>query len=248
MINLDRSLDRLAHMTAEFARIGVPFERVRAVDAAEVTRNPNLTAAETACFLSHRKCWQVIVDGADQFGAVFEDDIKFSKDAGRMLARASWVPSDADIVKLETFLSPIRIKPREIPVGGGHSVFRLVGQHLGAAGYLVSKQTAQRLLQQTKRLRTPIDAALFNPNRMTCSRHTIYQLSPALCVQTDLISEHDAFPTMVQAGPIARGWLHNKILGQFSRTYAHFRSRSFFGTKKINVAFQEYRTSIRPKP
>lgn len=32
LINLDRSTDRLAHMTAEFARLGVVFERMAAID------------------------------------------------------------------------------------------------------------------------------------------------------------------------------------------------------------------------
>lgn len=39
VINLDRSPDRLAHITAEFARIGITFERIAGTDARE---HPNL--------------------------------------------------------------------------------------------------------------------------------------------------------------------------------------------------------------
>lgn len=109
VINLDRSGDRLAHITSEFAKIDVPFERVPAIDVHAVIRASKLTNAETACFLSHRRCWQIIADGADQFGAIFEDDVVFSDEAGSLLADISWVPRDADIVKLETFFVAVRL-------------------------------------------------------------------------------------------------------------------------------------------
>ncbi|TIU13190.1 MAG: glycosyltransferase family 25 protein, partial [Mesorhizobium sp.] len=69
VINLDRSRDRLAHMTAEFASLGVQFERVAAIDAQDrpdLARMPlrvkrksslRLADAEIACLLSHKACW-----------------------------------------------------------------------------------------------------------------------------------------------------------------------------------------------
>ena len=99
VINLDRSQDRLAHMTSEFARIGIEFERVAAVDAQSrsdlqetpmqlnpLTQLP-LTNAEIACFLSHKACWAKIADGDDAYGVVFEDDIVFSGQCRRDACR-----------------------------------------------------------------------------------------------------------------------------------------------------------------
>ncbi|TPM24261.1 glycosyltransferase family 25 protein [Mesorhizobium sp. B2-3-5] len=101
--DLDRSVDRLTGVTAEFSRIGIQFERVAGVDAATGAPfiAPPLTEAEVCCFLSHRRCWQIIVDGPDQYGAVFEDDVVFSHDAGSLLADDIWIPRGADVVKLE---------------------------------------------------------------------------------------------------------------------------------------------------
>ncbi|RVA48701.1 MULTISPECIES: glycosyltransferase family 25 protein, partial [unclassified Mesorhizobium] len=72
VINLDRSPDRLAHVTAEFAKVGVSFDRVPAVDALHrpefAATSPSLTPTEAACLMSHKVCWTIIADGEDAFG------------------------------------------------------------------------------------------------------------------------------------------------------------------------------------
>jgi len=94
VINLDRSRDRLAHVTAEFARIGVAFERVAAIDArdrpdlAEMPQGKKqlrMADGEIACLLSHKRCWSMIAAGEDAYGAIFEDDVVFADNAGALL-------------------------------------------------------------------------------------------------------------------------------------------------------------------
>ncbi|MGX7876464.1 glycosyltransferase family 25 protein [Mesorhizobium sp. ORM6] len=103
VINLDRSPDRLAHMTAEFARIGIGFERVAAIDARQhpglmlQPQHPlyavrRLSGSEIACLHSHRACWTIIAQDEAPYGAVFEDDMVFSARAGALLADTSWIP------------------------------------------------------------------------------------------------------------------------------------------------------------
>ncbi|WP_348625593.1 glycosyltransferase family 25 protein [Mesorhizobium sp. L2C084A000] len=89
VINLDRSPDRLARVTAEFARIGVPFERVQAIDARDrpdldqLPQNVGyrnrlpLTDGEIACLLSHRACWAAIAQGLQPrvFGFARRDNL-----------------------------------------------------------------------------------------------------------------------------------------------------------------------------
>ena len=195
VINLDRSRDRLAHLTSEFARIGIEFERVAAVDAQSrsdlqetpmqlnpLTQLP-LTNAEIACFLSHKACWAKIADGVDAYGVVFEDDVVFSDNAGAMLADASWIPADAEIVKLETFFRKTRLAWRRSPAGDGFSTSRLLGAHVGAAGYILSRPAARDLIDGTAELGSPVDQVLFNPRFAPSPGKTIYQLVPALCAQ-----------------------------------------------------------------
>ena len=202
VINLDRSADRLAHVTSEFAKIGVAFERVSAVDASTgspIRASPHLTKSQIACSLSHRKCWQIIADGADQYGAVFEDDAIFSSDAGRLLFDYSWVPVDADIVKLETLFEKTRIGSRQIEIGNGYAVARLFGSHSGTAGYLISKSAARKLLHHTKRrIHGTADHFLFDPTSLTCILSRNYQLTPAICAQAHRLHQEDPLPTLIQ--------------------------------------------------
>ncbi|MGY2997428.1 MULTISPECIES: glycosyltransferase family 25 protein [Mesorhizobium] len=241
VINLDSSRDRLAHMTEQFARIGVAFERVPAIekpDGSRVTLQ-RLTGAEICCFHSHRHCWQIIADGTDRYGAVFEDDIIFSSDAGPLLADDGWVPRDADLVKLETYFVPVRLGRKRTPIGNGYSVVRLVGQHVGAAGYVISKEAARTLLKRTKRIRGAVDDALFSPTLMTCARNTIYQLMSAPCAQAKFLGG-DSPETLIQFDVPERQWqLLEKVRTEASRAYAHLRNRTFFGTDKVDaVAFR----------
>ncbi|WP_348645467.1 glycosyltransferase family 25 protein [Mesorhizobium sp. WSM4303] len=196
VINLDRSRDRLAHVSAEFARIGVAFERVTAVDArdrpdlAEMPqRKKHLRMAdgEIACLLSHRQCWSMIAAGDDAYGAIFEDDIVFADKAGPLLAGAGWIPADADIVKLETFFNRTVISRKGVACGHGFSASRLHAVHIGTAGYIVSRQAARDLIEATNEIAIPVDHLVFNPRFATSSRDVIYQLVPALCLQAQFL-------------------------------------------------------------
>jgi glycosyl transferase family 25 len=194
VINLDRSPDRLAHVAAEFARIGIAFERIAAIDAREhpdLMLQPQhakyairrLSPSEIACMHSHRACWAVIAHDEAPYGAVFEDDIVFSANAGALLADGGWIPADADTVKLETFFSKTMIQRKRTAVGHGFSVFRLRRSHMGTGGYILSRQMARDLLDATARANAAADDILFNPEFPTSGEKTIYQLVPALCAQ-----------------------------------------------------------------
>lgn len=245
VINLDRSTDRLAHVTAEFAKIGIHFDRAAAFEADAVNPEWQLTRQEVACFQSHRQCWQIIADGTDPYGAIFEDDVVFSADAGNLLIDDGWIPRGADVVKLETYFVGVRIAHKQEPVRNGYSVTRLVGRHLGSAGYIVSREAAQRLLKGTTRLKGTVDYALFSPTLMTCSRNTIYQLMPALCVQSNLVPGSADLPTLIQFRRQNRQMpaIH-RSLGEACRVFAHLRNGSLFRSDKIDfVPFRDCRSN-----
>ncbi|MFA6155502.1 glycosyltransferase family 25 protein [Mesorhizobium sp.] len=206
VINLDRSPDRLAHVTAEFSRIGIPFVRVAATDARELPDlmlEPNhsmngvrrLSRSEIACTHSHRACWSIIAQDDAPYGAIFEDDIVFSARAGAVLAETGWIPADADVVKLETFFSKIMVHRKRRAVGNGFSAFRLHKRHMGTAGYILSRQAARDLLEATVQATAPADELVFNPAFATSASKTIYQLIPALCAQDQFIG--DRLPSLL---------------------------------------------------
>ncbi|WP_352604345.1 glycosyltransferase family 25 protein [Mesorhizobium sp. M0488] len=203
VINLDRSPARLAHMTAEFSRIGVTFDRVAAVDGLSspeiADMSANLSLSEIACFLSHKACWQIIAKGDDAYCAIFEDDAVLTETAGRLLASEGWIPNGADIIKMETVFRKAVIAMKQVFVGHGYVLHRLHGLHSGSAGYIVSRQAARDLVEATQNNELPIDDVIFNQALATSSSKVIYQLSPALCTQASYLRDKAAeFPSEIE--------------------------------------------------
>lgn len=206
VINLDRSADRLTHIAAEFARIGITFERVAAIDARshpELEQQPQhpmyearrLLGTEIACLHSHRACWSILAQDEARYGAIFEDDVVFSADAGPLLSESGWIPADADIVKLETYFRRTLIHRRGISAGHGFSAFRLYKNHPGTGGYIISKEAARDLLEATEKINVTADDLIFTPAFPTSSSKTIYQLVPALCAQDQFVG--DRLPSLL---------------------------------------------------
>jgi len=91
VINLERSPDRLAHLRQQFAKFGLDFTRIEAVDAWHLSaaqrqdvqsRNiwtQELTGGEIACFLSHAKALEKFIADNLPYGVIFEDDVILGK-------------------------------------------------------------------------------------------------------------------------------------------------------------------------
>ena len=196
-INLDRRPDRLAHMTAEFARAGIPFERIPAVDgqdpevAATAARlplsslsNKRISTGAYGCMQSHRAAWRQLIASGDRWGMIFEDDLVLAPDLALHL-HDGWVPKDADIVKLETFRIRLHISREHQDIGGGRRVARLLSSHIGAGAYLTNAETAQLLLAETVVCGDPVDELMFNEQLPFFSKVRIYQMFPAPAIQGD---------------------------------------------------------------
>ena len=198
-INLDRRPDRLAHMTAEFQRAGLPFVRIAAVDAQDpkvaaaalsappsVREGARISPGAYACLQSHRLAWRRMLDDGQSHGAFFEDDVLMAPDLG-FLAREDWVPPDADVVKLETFRVRVQLSRRRQLAAPGWDLARMMSAQIGAAAYILCAETARRLLALTENLGEPVDQLIFNPAYGFAGQAVIYQMVPAPAVQGDHI-------------------------------------------------------------
>lgn len=184
----------MSYIKSLFNKHGLNFQRVSAIDRLDFTndnaaqyknilKNNTMKLGELACFLSHKKCWQKIVDNNLTLGAIFEDDIHLSSDAKKFLSDESWVPQNADIIKLETFVTKTKIDKKCFCKLGKRSLHRLRDKHAGAAGYIVTNAGAKKLLQFSKTPTWSVDQFMFNPTEDSFSQLVIYQITPALCVQ-----------------------------------------------------------------
>lgn len=200
VINLDRSKDRLEHVTTVFSKVGLSFDRVSAVDGRALpdeefkrltsVRNwpLELTRTEVGCFLSHRECLRLIAEGDDHFGAIFEDDIILSPKAALFLENWDWIPEGVDIVKIDTAEIDCLIGPVSAKLSAGYRLAPLISKHYCAGGYIVSKDCARRLYELTEYATAPIDEIYFNPDCGVLQTLDVQQMFPAPVIQAGLVS------------------------------------------------------------
>lgn len=190
VINLDRATERLVHMNATFRSRNLDFTRIAAVDAKllqqmEIARwcsgDAKLGLAELACFQSHRKCWQRVIELGLSHAAIFEDDVLLGTDAIAILKSSVWIPPHVDMIKLETNARPTIVEKTSTCRVADRSIKRLCGAHFNTGAYIVSRNGAQILLAASRQVDRPVDLFLFDEEGL--ARLPIYQLVPALCIQ-----------------------------------------------------------------
>ncbi|MFT5342594.1 MAG: glycosyl transferase family 25 [Paracoccaceae bacterium] len=118
-----------------------------------------LGPGEVGCFLSHRACWQRIIDSGQDYGLIAEDDLAFDP--------VNWVEA-MDLIEAQAnadMFIRLPAKPSETPVqvvgqNGSARLFlpRVIG--LNSVCQVVGRNAAQRLLAASETLDRPLDAFL----------------------------------------------------------------------------------------
>ncbi|EEZ33492.1 lipooligosaccharide biosynthesis protein lic2B [Brucella sp. NF 2653] len=256
LINLDRSSDRLEHMTSQFAKLGADFVKIPAVDGREMppealkavtaTERPwaaPLTPTEIGCFLSHRRCLEAIARNDDPYAVVVEDDVIFADDAGKLLLHSEWVPHDADIVKIETQGKKVLIGKPIACASTRYSVARLYSVHILAAGYIVSRDAARRIVAEMEKVSAPIDHFLFNAPYGVFNQLSVYQCTPALCKQAGLTSTLQSERSQLYQKPPFVG----RVLREIKRTFKRAGIGSWGIWVNLATTRQWVRIPFRPE-
>lgn len=173
VIHLERAEQRRPQALALAAQLPLPTELLSAVDGRQMSDDAiravtipglhepaypfALRPAETACFLSHRKAWQAILDDGCEAGLIVEDDV------------AEAAPEFKSVI--ETVLSTIaadefiRFPFRERGEGGvvarRHGGVTLLEPWMPGLGMLmqvVGREAARRLLDATRQFDRPVDS------------------------------------------------------------------------------------------
>jgi glycosyl transferase family 25 len=235
LINLARRPDRLQAMTAQLSNLGLPVQVVPAVDAMKVSddqANRRFAAngplgpipkGDKCCTLSHMRAWEMFLASGDSLALVLEDDVAIDSDAIRLLQDLSWIGPSVGLVKIEHYgpESQRVLVDELVDVGCGRQVGRLLSRHTGAAAYIISRQTAQKVLSWPKRWTLPVDHMLFNPNNSPLAATLRpYQLTPAIARQTEAIggaTDIDHWRAELRNG----GWAH--LRREMVRAYYELR-------------------------
>jgi len=180
VINLLRRPERLQAVAGQLDALNLVWHRIDAVDGLDgIPRDcgvrfgrtvlyGELSPAEQACVLSHRKAWQTFLD-SDQAQAIFlEDDVALGDEFARLAIQGLQMPEFAAPVKIETSATRRKDvillgKPFPEAKRAGWAVHRLHSSSLGSAGYVLSREAAAAMLRRTRRIRRAVDVILFDP-------------------------------------------------------------------------------------
>ena len=196
VINLARSRERRNAMEHGLDRAGVAASFARAVDGREfgekchawIARTP-LSVGEAALTLSHRKIWRALLASADTHAIVLEDDVRLGEGFAELVQR-DWSRFDFDIVKIETMFDKVWLSRRGETLGA-RALYRLGGEHHGAAGYVISREGARRALAASRAFKLPIDVVILGRGAIERGAIRAWQLWPAAVVQEHLAPNAD---------------------------------------------------------
>lgn len=209
VISLTTASERRAHIAQELGKQSIPFNFFDAITPTQVKDlatkfqinidNANLTQGELACLFSHICLWQKAIDENLDYIAIFEDDIYLGECADKFLLNSDWIPSECGLIKLEMFDKYAKMSLTPLLKYENRVLRQLKEIHLGAAGYILSKEMCLFLMDFSKNYPQGIvasDHILFED--CLKSRQDIYQLVPALCAQSDRIKIHNVFSSSLE--------------------------------------------------
>ena len=118
LINLDSRSDRLEKMTSRLGNLS--FTRIAAINGQNLKEQDiispitkyKMAKNEIACILSHRLVWEKIVAENIPYACILEDDVVLSDSFSDFIKNSNWLPSNFDVIKIETYLSRIFLSRR----------------------------------------------------------------------------------------------------------------------------------------
>lgn len=173
VVNLDRSPERWARISAEAAALGADLRRVPGVDGKAVPRAEWIDVDEAAfgarhgrtilpgeygCWRSHLRALEALEASGAPFGIILEDDVALSAEglAGAQALADSGFPFDA--VKLMS--NRVKGFLPKFSAAGHDAGLTLHGPQGAASAYLVSHEGAGRLRKRLAAMTLPYDVAL----------------------------------------------------------------------------------------
>jgi glycosyl transferase family 25 len=171
IIHLERAIQRKPQVQKLTETLPYKVSVIAAVDGSQPSHamsesyKPNLLRprypfslrqAEIATFLSHRKCWQRIVDEGLKAALVIEDDVEIIQTEFLAAIEIAMQKIErGDLIRLPVKL---REKPQVIVSSNNHiSLFKSRAIGLGMVAQIVTYDAAKRLLERTKRFDRPVD-------------------------------------------------------------------------------------------
>ena len=190
LINLAKSTDRLDFQKHQLDRLQIPMHRLSAVQCDDFTSEEyenlangwqrKLRKTEVACFLSHQKAWQLVLE-TNKPWLILEDDALLSIKTPEILHILTEKYQDLDYVNLETRYRRKWIGKKNVKLVAEYQLRRLYQDRNGSAAYLLFPSGAKKLLTRAKKSAPALaDAFLGQAYELNA-----WQIYPAAAIQMD---------------------------------------------------------------
>ena len=173
VINLARSPERLAHITAELAKTDLPYEIVQAVDGRtlnltdrgvadpSVISYNRLPAGAVGCALSHIRAQQkAICDGVPE-ALILEDDVNLPPDLGTIVDAVANYLTGAEVALLNYQTDePCQLSSTDAIALPSSRLLALpidVEQLTSAAGYIITRSACERMTKNAPPIQANAD-------------------------------------------------------------------------------------------
>lgn len=236
VINLKSRPDRLKIIGNQLDLMEIKWSRLNAVDGKtcpksilEISKKDGeigaLSDGVRGCTASHYKFWNEFILSNSEFGIVLEDDVKLSSDFKELLYDTSWIPKNANLIKLEKFAAN---RPSKLLLGKiltkalneTREVRRMYSRHCGTGAYLMSQKGAKKAIEWNNPFSVPIDHVLFNEtvSKLSSNLEPLIMVPPIAWQSNDIGQGSDIFQE--NAKPLSR---FKKNLRSLKRGYYESR-------------------------
>lgn len=173
-----------------------------------------LTKGEVGCFLSHRKCWQKLLESKEKWALILEDDIYISRRAKKYMTEEGWIPNDAGFVQLHIHRSgKYYVRPGVIRLDNNETLYRIFYPYpMGAQSYIISREAAEDALDSSVKITAPVDEFMFAFRSKFSRRHKIYTLTPTVVAPQDVPSTIEIEQIRSTRGKPLLARIHPKVL------------------------------------
>lgn len=197
VISMTTAHERRQHIDHTFAKNNISFRYFDAIIKTQVPEQLKkydisadkdaVSTTEMACFLSHYCLWQKMIIERWPYLVIFEDDVYLSKDTSAVLDKLTQSVDKFDVIKLETMYQSVLVN-KGSKVLKDYRLCHALSRHMGCAGYILSYEYAKKLVAmvESQGLDQPVDSLVFKQT-IASQSHKIYQLSPAICIQSQFL-------------------------------------------------------------
>lgn len=220
LINLDSSTERFMFMDEQLKKLGIEYQRVSAVygkdlpdtDIAKVydsqinlqKYDKKLSLGEIGCYLSHIKCWQMILEQQLDYALILEDDSILDPELLKVMLHIKNLSANWDYIKLCHGRKQKGIVKSTV-LDERFSLSTCLKLPSSTRGQFVSQAGAHKLLCSAFPISRPVDIDIqyWYEKQLRC-----FVVRPFPVIGTDLDSEinRQGRRVNVQRHPVLRIW------------------------------------------